>query len=189
MYEVEQKYRVTDAGTLRRRLLEVGAVAIARESHEDAYFNHPCRDFAETREALRVRRVDGRPSLTYKGTKLPGAIKARRELEWRLDPGDPDGEKSVTLLGLLGFRPIATVRKERESFDAHDDFGALVVTIDDVETLGTFAEIEAIADEIDGVEAARDRVATMAEKLTLREAEPKSYLRLVVEKLTDQQNV
>lgn len=189
MYEVEQKYRVADVRGLRDRLLQIGAVPTAEESHEDAYFNHPCRDFAETREALRVRRVDGRPSLTYKGPKLPGAIKARRELEWRLDPGDADGENTVTLLGLLGFRPVATVRKDRESFTARDDSGELVVTIDRVETLGTFAEIEALADEVDGVGAARNRVAAMAGKLALREAEPKSYLRLVVERLTDRQNV
>ncbi len=189
MFEVEQKYRVDDPQSLRQRLINAGAVATASESHVDTYFNHPCRDFAATREALRIRRVDGRPSLTYKGNKLPGEIKARRELQWRLDPGDVDGEKMETLLKLLGFREVATVRKERESFAAGDPPGGLVVTIDQVEQLGTYAEIEAPPAAREEVEQARCRVAALAAQLSLRETEPKSYLRLVVERLTPRPNI
>lgn len=189
MYEVEQKYRVEDEPALRGRLARVGATPGGRENHVDTYFNHPCRDFAATREALRIRRIDGRPRITYKGVKLPGDIKARRELEWALDPGDPDGDNAEELLRMLGFREVAVVRKRRESFRCHDAPAGLVVTIDEVERLGTFAEIETVATEIEGVAAARDRVAGLAAKLALRAAEQKSYLRLLVEKLTESENV
>ena len=207
MFEVEQKYRVGDEPALRERLSRLGAVPGGRETHVDTYFNHPCRDFATTREALRIRRIDGRPRITYKGVKLPGDIKARRELEWPLDPGDPDGDNAEELLRLLGFREVAVVRKRRESFlcpqlpaepddgnglgrpEKQSPSGGLVVTIDDVERLGTFAEIEATAMAIDDVAAARDRVAGLAAGLALRAAEQKSYLRLLVEKLTESENV
>lgn len=213
MFEVEQKYRVGDEPALRERLSRLGAVPGGRETHVDTYYNHPCRDFATTREALRIRRIDGRPRITYKGVKLPGDIKARRELEWPLDPGDPDGDNAEELLRLLGFREVAVVRKRRESFlcpqapplpqapavpddenglgrpEKQAPSGGLLVTIDDVERLGTFAEIEATAMAIDDVAAARDRVAGLAAGLALRAAEQKSYLRLLVEKLTESENV
>ena len=189
MYEVEQKFRVQDPQGLRDRLIALGAERTAMESHADTYFNHPCREFAETREALRVRRVDGRPSVTYKGTKLPGAIKARRELEWRLDPGDADGGKMEELLDLLGFQKIATVRKKRETFAVRDHAGVLVVTIDQVDELGIFAEIEVSVASMGGIEGARVRILAMAERLALREAEAKSYLRLLMERLTENQNI
>lgn len=189
MYEVEQKFRVDDPQRLRQLLKEIGAVATAVQSHADTYFNHPCRDFQTTREALRIRRVDDRPSLTYKGAKLPGEIKARRELEWRLDPGDENGSKMESLLNLLGFCEVATVRKQRESFTADAPWDGMVVTIDQVEQLGTYAEIELSVADTDEVENARRRVAALAEKLALRDSEPKSYLRLLVERLTQSQNI
>ncbi|QDT07872.1 CYTH domain protein [Rubripirellula lacrimiformis] len=188
MFEVEQKFRVEDADALIRQLQAGGGVEQAAECHSDTYYNHPSRDFSETREALRIRRVDGIPMITYKGTKLPGAIKARRELEWRLDPGDSDGSKMEEMLVLLGFRRVATVHKTRRSFrfpaaDPRSDSvgGELTVVVDDVTGLGPHAEIEMLAADADSVEAARDQITILATKLGLRDAESRSYLRMILE--------
>ena len=177
-YEVEQKYHVDDPADLAERLRALGGKTDGTERHQDTYYNHPCRDFAETKEALRIRRVDGIPHLTYKGTKLPGAVKARRELEWPLAPGDPDGQRNEELWQLLGFREVATVRKSRRSFRFDGHFSEFTVMIDEVDRLGNFAEIELVVAQTHAVESARQRILDFAEQLGLHRDEPRSYLRM-----------
>ena len=181
MFEVEQKFHIDDETMVREQLSSIGAQPLPSESHSDTYYNHPCRDFGETKEAFRVRRLNGRPMVTYKGPKLPGAVKARKELEWSLDPGDADGSKMEQLLEQLSFRRVATVRKTRCPFALPSPWSELSVVIDEVENLGIFAEIERIAPEQSAVQAARESVLQLSQELGLRNAEPKSYLTLVLE--------
>jgi adenylate cyclase class 2 len=181
MFEVEQKYRIESTETLSEKLTLIGAAKTETQSHADTYYNHPSRDFAESREALRIRRVDGKPLITYKGPKLPGAIKARQEMEWRLDPGDCDGNQTEALLVALGFRRVETVQKVRQSFDLPEPWSKLIVVIDQVEHLGSFAEIEMVVENSDFVEDARSRISELAGKLDLDKAESRSYLRMILE--------
>ena len=179
-FEVEQKFHVSDADVLRKRLASIGAVEREEQNHIDTYFNHPSRDFAETREAFRIRRVDGVPMVTYKGQKLPGTIKARRELEWRLDPGDADGSKMEQLLEHLSFRRVASVGKRRRCYSLPGQFAAMDVVIDDVDRLGCFAEIEMVVNDSKEIESARSRIADLAERLSLHEPEARSYLSMTL---------
>ena len=181
MYEVEQKYRVDCAETLIGLITDLGGTQKETESHADTYYNHPSRDFAQTREALRIRRVDGNPMITYKGPKLPGVIKARREMEWRLDPGDVDGTQTEELLVELGFQLVKTVRKTRRPFGLPAPWSDLIVVVDQVDGLGTFAEIEAVVADQSLVELARGRIAELAGHLTLQQDEPRSYLNMVLQ--------
>lgn len=182
MFEVEQKFHVQDLADLQRRLAELGSAEQPAQEHVDTYYNHPARDFAETREALRIRRVDGVPMVTYKGTKLPGEVKARRELEWRLDPGDPDGENMEELFRLLGFRRVAAVSKRRLCYQMPVESADFGVMIDHVDALGVFAEIELIAGESAEIEIARRRICELAERLGLHLAESRSYLRMILDR-------
>ena len=121
--EVELKFRVEEPAAMLEQLVNLGAIEGPIERHQDTYFRHPCRDFAQTREALRIRRVNlttdpagqgaakGEARITYKGPHLVGPVKARRELEWQLDPSDPQGDQLQQLFELLGFGPVATVTK------------------------------------------------------------------------------
>ncbi len=181
MFEVEQKFHIDDAAAVRRQLAELGAAEQPTEVHCDTYYNHPCRDFAETKEAFRIRDLDGRPMITYKGPKFPGAVKARQELEWPLEPGDPDGSKTHQLLKLLSFRPVTTVKKTRHPYRLPDPWAGLTVVVDEVEKLGFFVEIEIMAANQQGIEPARRKVLELAERLDLRDAELKSYLTMVLE--------
>ena len=190
MFEVEQKFRIADRAALVAVLESFAAKSMVTqakpaESHCDSYFNHPCRDFAETKEALRIRRVDGVPLVTYKGMKLPGLIKAREEMEWPLGPGDEDGTKMESLLIALGFVAVRSVRKSRVTYTLTEPYADLTVVIDDVEGLGPYAEIEAIVADKDGVEAARDQIGELAHAMGLNQPEPRSYLRMVIESETD----
>ena len=70
MYEVELKVRA-DHDAVRERLAAVDAAPRGAVVQRDTYYDAPHRDFAETDEALRVRRVetegDVESRLTYKG--------------------------------------------------------------------------------------------------------------------------
>ena len=80
-YEVEQKFPVDDLATIAARLDMLGASVSKPKTEEDLYFAHPSRDFAETDEALRIRRKGDATFITYKGPKVDTTTKTRRELE------------------------------------------------------------------------------------------------------------
>lgn len=181
MFEVEQKYRIVEVSNVEHQLQEFGASEQPIQNHADTYYNHPCRDFAETTEAFRVRRVNGIPMVTYKGEKLPGKVKARKELEWRLDPGDGDGSKMEELLDLLSFRRVAVVEKQRRSFCFPGELADFTAVIDEVTSLGCFAEIELVVRDKSEVQGARDRIEHLASQLGLLQVEPRSYLRMILE--------
>jgi adenylate cyclase class 2 len=191
MFEIEQKFHISDCRELVEKLDAIGAILVSEKDNTDTYYNHPCRDFAQTGEALRVRREDGLPMVTYKGQKLPGDVKAREELEWRLDPGDTDGTLMERLLTQLGFHLVATVTKRRQTYRWGRSADPLTITIDEVPGLGSatapglFAEIETVLDSnapaADEIEAARARVSELAERLGLNRPESRSYLRMILE--------
>ncbi len=180
-FEIEQKFHVEDVSELERRLAELGAIETGTQRHSDSYYNHPSRDFRETREALRIRRVDGVPMITYKGPKLPGSVKARKECEWRLDPGDRDGSATEELLQILGFQSVAVVTKSRRCFELPGELHEFDVVIDEVPFLGRFAEVELVVEGPNQVEEARRRIAEISADLGLRQAEPRSYLTMLLE--------
>lgn len=179
LLEIEQKYRVEDASRLLRQLERINASERDEEFHVDTYYAHPCRDFRESGEALRIRRVNNAPMVTYKGPKLPGDVKARQELEWRLDPGDRDGSHMMELLNLLGFEEVATVRKTRRVFFLSD--AEITLVIDQVDLLGCFAEIERVIADVSLVETAREMIKSQGIRLGLEKKENRSYLGMLLE--------
>ncbi|MCE4628101.1 MAG: class IV adenylate cyclase [Desulfurococcales archaeon] len=135
--EIEGKYRVdcAELESIAARAEELGGRFLGARSEEDVYYQHPCRDFASTDEALRLRYVQGRvESLTYKGPKMPGRVKARLELIL-----SPLGGPVEQVLERLGFTPVARVVKRRRYYRLGDS----LVTLDEVEGLGCFVEVEA----------------------------------------------
>lgn len=181
MLEVELKFPLDDALSLRERLVGVGAVAKGVVVQSDAYLNHPTRDFAQTDEALRIRTVGEESFVTYKGPKLGGSAKTRFELELPLAAKTSEGWAEI--LTRLGFRAVAAVRKRRELFELTRDGRAFELSIDEVEGLGAFAEVETLADEASR-EAAERAVLSLTAELGLTAAEPRSYLEMLLTKAT-----
>lgn len=182
--EIEQKYRVENPAHIERLLGQIGAGPQPLERHADTYYRHPARDFAQTCEALRIRRVvvgdQGQTLVTYKGPRWAGAIKTRPELEWRLDPCDPNGANMAELLGHLGFVETLTVAKTRLPFAIEHAGRSLIVTLDDAGTLGHFSEIETLARGRDEFAACHEAILAIAAMLGLSEAEPRSYLSMAL---------
>lgn len=175
-FEVEQKHRVADSAALLRRLAERGATLGLPLAQADEYFNHPCRDFAQTDEALRIRTVGDASVVTYKGPKLDATTKTRRELELPLAVGHAE---FAELLMALGFQPVLTVRKLRRPFELDHQGRKVHGAWDEVDGVGTFVELELVADEAGLLEAKRI-IALLAEELQLGPSERRSYLELLL---------
>ena len=184
MYEVELKVRA-DHDRVRARLSELDAAPAGGVRQVDTYYDAPHRDFAETDEALRVRRESaiargedgggsttdgvgggddagtaaGETRITYKGPLVEAESKTREEFETAV----ADGEAVDAILRGLGFEPAATVEKERERF-ALDGYA---VTLDAVAGLGSFVEVEREVSDEGNVEEVREEAADLLRDLGL----------------------
>lgn len=179
MYEVELKVRA-DHADVEEHLDSLG---VSREDlvvQEDTYYNAPDRDFAATDEALRLRREKTpdsettRAFVTYKGPLVDSESKTRSESETGID----DVQEMQSILEGLGYEPVATVTKERERYT----YEGCTVTLDSVEGLGEFVEVELESDR-QQFEAARERAITVLEELGVDHDEQirTSYLELRLE--------
>ena len=194
MYEVEIKVPA-DLEATRERLREAGAERVDARRQRDTYYDAPHREFAETDEALRIRREtplaedggsssegealsDAEPAasatVTYKGPLLEAASKTRAEHETGVD----DGEALAAVLSGLGFEPAATVEKRRE-FWSYDGF---TVTLDAVTGLDEYVEIEREVEEEGEVDATREAAVDALDRLGLDADEQvrTSYLGLLL---------
>lgn len=168
MYEVEVKVR-GDHERVRDRLAAVGAERIGSVRQKDTYYDAPHRSFAETDEALRLRRerTDAGASirLTYKGPLVETASKTREELETAIE----DGDAADAILQTLGFDPVAVVRKDRERYAV----AGYTVALDDVDGLGEFVEVETEGDA-EAIEPLREGAVDLLCRLDL---DPDDHLR------------
>ena len=180
-YEVEQKFPVADMVALEAGLASLGAEIGDAQSQVDLYFAHPARDFARTDEALRIRRQGASNSIAYKGPKIDKTTKTRREIEQPLPPGDESAEAWAGLLEALGFTPVAEVRKLRRKVEISWQGRRVEGSLDDVERLGSFVELELLVEPA-GIESARDCIVSLAETLGLRGSERRSYLELLLQR-------
>jgi adenylate cyclase class 2 len=181
MFEVELKFPLSDPGLVHKRLQEFGATPQPAVEQADLYFNHPCRDFAQTDEALRIRSQGDRQVLTYKSALVDSQTKTRREIEIVLGPAETR-ERISEVLTLLGFTSVFEVRKVRHPQHLTWRDREYEVAFDDVAGLGRFVEVETLADIQDRAAAIQDILALSSE-LGLSRPEQRSYLRLLLEKM------
>jgi adenylate cyclase, class 2 len=179
-YEVEMKFPVADVSALESRLVAQGATISAAQTEVDVYFAHPARDFARTDEALRIRRKGKANFITYKGPKIDATTKTRREIDLPLPPGEETAQAWTGLLEALRFAVVGKVRKSRRKTHVVWQGRRVEASLDEVEQLGAFAELELVV-EPEGVETAKACIASLAEVLGLAGSERRSYLELLME--------
>jgi adenylate cyclase class 2 len=178
-FEVEQKFPVADLTAVRQQLTELGAACGEPVLEVECYFAHPARDFGQTDEALRIRRAGSANFITYKGPKLDASTKTRRELELPLADEEEAARQFAELLVTLGFRPLPEVRKRRRRAKVRWQAESVEVTLDDVEGVGLFVELELMVAE-EAVEGAKACLASLAARLGLSGSERRSYLELLL---------
>ena len=159
----------------------------------DTYYRHPCRDFAQTDEGLRIRSCPTATMgfgsfLTYKGAKIDSETKTRQEIELSLFPGTHADCQS--LLEALGFTPVEVVRKFRKTAKRIHDNREYHLCFDTIPLLkerglpSEFLEIETFADQ-NSLEEAREAILRFAQMLMaegrLGPSIRKGYLEMVLE--------
>ncbi|MFB6252233.1 MAG: class IV adenylate cyclase [Halobellus sp.] len=196
MFEVELKLRASHE-TVRPAIEAAGATRLTSVSQVDTYYDAPHRDFAETDEALRIRQEEQQESsdaddsadsgasdetetepttkLTYKGPLVDANSKTREEHETGVD----DADTTRSIFEDLGFEPAAVVEKHRTFFE----LDRYTVTLDRVESLGEFVEVEAEADSEDDIDAVREGAFDVLDRLGLDPDEQirTSYLSMLLD--------
>ncbi|MHA3962513.1 MAG: class IV adenylate cyclase [Candidatus Thorarchaeota archaeon SMTZ1-45] len=182
-YEVEVKVAIDNIEEMEDRILHLGATKINKEIQVDSYFDHPCRIFQETDEALRVR--IRRPldtneyesstdlvELTYKGPKVDSTTKTRTETTVSLS----NATDITSVLVSLGFKHVAKLTKKRQFFSLQ----TVIISTDDVEDVGQFVELESIATNNGELVAAREYIFKTVYNLGLDPTQSirESYLEL-----------
>ncbi|MHA1940983.1 MAG: class IV adenylate cyclase [Candidatus Hodarchaeales archaeon] len=148
----------------------------------DWYFTSPVKDFHESDEALRIRRIvskvnEEKNELTYKGAKTGSVMKIREEITVTLT--NPRGMTNI--LKRLGFNPSFEVRKNRINWN----YRSATISIDNVKDLGKFIEIELNSDEsVFTNQTGKKEIETTLNRLFPNWSgieERKSYLELLLE--------
>ncbi|MGL6095981.1 MAG: class IV adenylate cyclase [Fimbriiglobus sp.] len=179
MLEVEAKFRAADWDRLRADLAAWGAVLAGTREDVDHYFNAPDRDFRQTDEAVRLRRIGPSNFLTYKGPKRDAETKTRTEVEVPLADGPDPAALAVAWLTGLGYRSVAVVTKTRTVYRFHRDGFGFEACLDDVPGVGRFVELEITTDDA-GYPAAKAALLAAAAALGLTEQERRSYLAMTL---------
>ncbi len=179
--EMEQKYRIDDPKRIEAMLIEHGATFHHAEYHRDLYLNAPDRDFYATDEVLRLRTIDDKSTLTYKGPKQSREIKVRQEIEVDLVPARDVEARMIDLLRALKYRPIAEVRKERHLWKLQLAGPEMTICIDHLEGEGDFLEIEIIAPD-EQYDRVRMTIMRTEQLLELHRREDRSYLAMILER-------
>ncbi|MHA1728694.1 MAG: class IV adenylate cyclase [Promethearchaeota archaeon] len=203
MYEAEVKLTVgykEDKEIYINSIKKLGAKYRINLEHTDIYYNMPdgLRNFAETDEALRIRKsteynaltgkkTDVKQScdITYKGPKLDKITKSR--IEFVCNILDPDILDEILLT--LGFRRILTVKKERILYHLEYEGSSIEILIDKIQHLdGYFSEFEIMTSTREEMADAKKTIFKLMNKLgySISDSITLSYLELVIKKLIEQ---
>jgi adenylate cyclase class 2 len=160
--EREQKYRISNLESVRKRLNRLGAQVHASGFERNELFDCGER-LNEQGFKLRLRRHGGKITmLTLKGPRLGGRHKTRMEVETPVDY-----EPARRILELLDFRVKDAYSKFRDEYR----LDGCAVCLDHISNAGWFVEIE----------GPQRKIVVIARKLGLRaiDREPRSYRRLI----------
>ena len=98
--------------------------------------------------------------------------KTRKEIEVAVE----DPLKVADIFQNLSFRPVATVRKNRIIYT----MGELIITLDEVQGVGSFVEIEKETEEGEDTKEALDEIFATYSKIGINDGfERSSYLELM----------
>lgn len=179
MIEVEIKAKIENPKYEIEKLDKLGAKYSHTERQHDIYFNAPDKDYKKTDEALRIRKIPKNDTefekiLTYKGPKLNDISKTRKEIEVKIS----SITKMSEILENLGFKKSATVDKIRRIF-TYENY---TITIDKLEKLGTYMEIEDVVSDDENIDEICDNIMEIFKKLDITDNfERTSYLELLEE--------
>ena len=178
-YEVELKYTVFDMPQLLVKLEQFGLCFGEAVEEHDTFYQHPAKDYAATDECLRIRKWAGVYHITYKGPKIDQETKTRQEIELFLTDNAETARQWDQLLQALGFQAAAELKKMRRSARLVYQEQKYELSLDHIDGLGDFIELETIVDETQ-LDNARRRIKSLAATLGLTRPITASYLEMVL---------
>ena len=178
MIEVEVKAKINSFKQMEDKLDKLGAVKSKEEFQEDIYFASPIVDFGQTDEALRIRTTNNNTFITYKGPKLNDKAKTRKEVEMTIENAD----KAKDIFEEVGFKAARVVRKNRQYYTYRN----FEISLDDVEGLPPYMEIEIALDDDEDYSNAQDKIFELFAQLGITDGfERTSYMELLENNLND----
>jgi adenylate cyclase, class 2 len=144
MIEVEKKFRLTkrQRDAVLKRLPDLGATLQREDFEENTLYDGDALKSGAC--VLRLRRVGGKATLTYK-KRLPGASAIKQQREEETAVADPEAMEAI--LEALGFTPALVYEKRRQTWR----LGNTEIVID-VLPFGLFMEIEGRVNQIRAIE-------------------------------------
>ena len=135
--EIEIKLRLPDdLAEIRQKLRQLRfRIGKRRVFESNILFDNLKRTLRKHGKLLRVRRVDQRGILTFKGPSEPGRYKKRWEIETPLH----DGGELETILAHIGFHPVFRYEKFRTEYRPRSGAGKVLL---DETPIGNFLELE-----------------------------------------------
>ncbi|MCY0850150.1 class IV adenylate cyclase [Sulfuracidifex metallicus] len=134
--EIKMKLKSPSLNDLERELQQRSIPIISTEEQEDIYFNYKYRNFKQSDEAIRLRKIGNKYELTYKGPKQGSFGKSREEITISISNTDISNIRII--MERIGLYETFIVKKIRKNFKIEK----FIISLDRVEGLGEFIEIE-----------------------------------------------
>jgi len=138
--EIEAKMSVEGLASTRTKVLELGGKLLGKYLETNTFFDSEDRSLLAADKGLRLRHKRNMETseehdiITYKGPRQPGALKSREEVELMVE----GTVETIKLLECLGYRPVLSFEKRRESYS----LDGCEVDLDELPYLGAYVEVE-----------------------------------------------
>jgi adenylate cyclase, class 2 len=152
--ETEVKIKIEDPADFCRKLEALGSERFSARHFEDNHLlDFPNESLNMHHRLLRIRSIEGRGVLTYKGPPRPdGIFKTREELETVLENAD----LALQIFEQIGLRVCFRYQKYRQEFEIN----GVHVAVDET-PIGNYVELE----------GAKEAISSLAHKLGFLESQ------------------
>ncbi len=141
MLEIEVKIKIDHLAAVKEKILEQGALLTKeRHSYDDTFYDRPSLELRNKHFALRVRKINKKAFLTFKGPEQKSRkFKIREEYETEVK----NAKQLQKILKSLGLQPVFQYVKFRTVFRRKK----LTICLDET-PIGNFLELEGQQNEI-----------------------------------------
>lgn len=157
MKEIEVKYRLDDIDQLVKRLEKLGCKMSAIQYQKDTVYVSDLKHVNSEAGSifLRVRKNNDKVELNAK--KHEKMMQSRKEVEFEVS----SYEDANHFLELIGFEKWVEVMKKR----VHTTYENCNVCIDEVDSLGSFVELEYVVGDLEDDQNILEKIERIAKKL------------------------
>lgn len=139
MREIEIKILDINVKKIKAKLKKIGAHKKFSSNVEMIIFDFPDQRLNNSGFVLRVRKIDGKTELCFKGKKEDSKFKIREEIEVNTN----NFENTIKIIKNLGLKNVYSGTKHREEYM----LGKVKFEIDTIDNIPPFIEIEAPTEE------------------------------------------